>query len=109
MGVALAEEGDQDRAGVDGLLAARLHLHGGPLQDPLESAGLLRIAVEPVRELRLAVLQVLLQIPLQLGQPRPAGAQDPGGDGVPEKGVEQVLQRDVFVPPRLRLREGEPQ
>src|SRR5438132_189708 len=41
--IALAEERHQDRPCVDGLLSARLHLHRGPLQHPLEGSGLLGI------------------------------------------------------------------
>ena len=109
MGVALAEQGHQHGAGVDGFLSAGLHLHCRPLQHPLEGARLLGIAVIPVRQPRLAILKMLLEVALQLRQPRPAGAEDPRRDRVPEQRIEQVLQRHVLVPARLRFREGQPQ
>src|SRR5438874_8890083 len=52
---------------------------------------------------------MLLQLAPQLGKAGAAGAQDAGGDGVSQQSVEQVLERDVLVPPRFRLGEGEPQ
>ena len=109
VGIAFPEERHQHRPGVDGLLAARLHLHRRPLQHALEGAGLLRVAIESVRQLRLAFQQVLLQLALQFLKAGPAGAQDAGRHRVAQQRVQQVLQRHVLVPPRLRLREGQPQ
>jgi len=87
-----------------------LHLHRRPLQHPLEGARLLRIAVEPVRKPRLAILKMLLQVALQLRQPRSAGAEDPrSADRVAQQRIEQVLQRHVLVRRAFASREGQPQ
>ena len=107
--IALAEERHQDGAGVDGFLSARLDLHRGPLQHALERARLLGVPIESVRQLPLAFLEMLLEVALELRQPGAAGAQDSRRNRVAQERVQQVLQRHVLVPPRLRLREGQPQ
>ena len=109
VGVALAIEGDQDVAAVDLLLAARLHLQRRALQHPLERLGVLGFPVRPAGERRLGLVQVLLELAAQLGQPGAARAQDAGRHRIAEQGIEQVLQRDVLVAPRLGFREGQAQ
>ena len=109
VGVALAVERHQHVAAVDGLFPRRLHLHRCPLQHPLEGAGLFRIALAPFRKLGLRLGQVAFEVPFQLHQPGPAGAQDPRRDRVAQQRVEKVLQRHMLVPPRLGLGERQPQ
>ena len=109
VGVALAVEGDEDVAAVDLVLAARLHLHRGPLQHPGKGAGLLRVAIDTRRQGDEDPLQVFLELAAQFGHPGAAGAEDARGDRIPQQRVEEVLEGDVLVPARLGLREGQPQ
>jgi len=85
-----------------------LHLHRRPLQHPLEGA---RPAPDRGRtrpEAALAILKMLFQVALQLRQPRSAGAEDPRRDRVSQQRIEQVLQRHVLVPARLRFAKAQP-
>ena len=90
---------------------ARLHLlasgaldveHGG-LQDPAERQRLFGFLLLPAGELLDRLLEIPVEILAKLRQVRAARGKDALAVGVVGKRVEQVLEREVGVPPRGRL------
>src|SRR5512133_3368789 len=84
--------------------AAPLDVPGGPLEDPLERGGLLRIALELERlDGPVEVLLDLLAQTLEVGA---AGEEDLLRDPVVRQGEEEVLEGDVLVVAAARVRQG---
>ena len=82
--------------------------HGG-LQHAAERQRLLRLLLLAARELLDRLLQVLVEIAAELRQVGAARREDPLAVGVVRERVEQVLERQVRVPPRGRFAIGDGQ
>src|SRR5207237_9647209 len=62
-----------------------------------------------VAQVPLGCLEMLVEVALGLRQRGAARAQDSRRNRVAQERAQRVLQRHVLVPPRLVLREGQPQ
>ena len=87
----------------DFLLAARLHVEHRALQDALEAQRRLHLALLGLLEPGRGLVDVFLQLLLELGQVRTAGAQHLAHLGRVEDGEQQVLDREVLVARFARL------
>ena len=109
--VALGEEGDEDVGALELALAGALDVRRRPLHGAVEAereGG--KLSVRLLRHGLELVVEELLELLLQRGAASAAGVADDGRRLViEEERVEQVLDRDVLVPPprRLALGEGE--
>ena len=102
----LAEDGDEHVGDADFLLARRLHVEHGALQDALEAQGRLHLAVFIIRQARGRSVEVLVERVLEPGQIRAAGAQDLAHLGSVEDRQQQVLDREELMAGLTRLGEG---
>ena len=93
-----AEDRHQHVGDGDFLLAARLHVKDGSLQDALKPQRGLHVAVLAGRQTRRGLVDELLQFGLELGGVRTAGLQDlPDFGGIHDR-EQQVLHGHEFVP-----------
>jgi hypothetical protein len=97
VGAALPGQRHQHVAAVQLAAAGPLDVPGGPLQDPLEGGGLLRVLL--LGQGLEGAGQVVVQLAGQGGQVGAAGHQHLAGHLVGAERVEQVLQGDVLVAP----------
>jgi hypothetical protein len=105
----LLHDGGQDVARLHLLTPRALHVEDGGLQHAAERERLIRLALLAARELLDRFLQVVVQLAPKLRQVRAAGGEDLLAVRVVREGVEQMFQRQVRVPPRRRLAEGDGQ
>ena len=87
-------------AGLHFLAAGALDVQHRGLQDAAEGERLFRFLLLAARELLDRFLQVLVEILAQLRQIGAAGGEDPLAVRIVGERIEQVLEREVGVPPR---------
>ncbi len=102
----LAEELDQDGGAVEGVLAGMLDLHRRALEHALECQGLDRRFGLRDRELLDFFLEVLLEVLLELFHVSAARGDDLCGFRIVQEREQDVLEREVLVPPPRRLVHG---
>ena len=107
MRIGLAEDRDEDVPAVDLVLARGLHVGRGALQDALEAERLLRRLVDAGRQVLDVPLEIRGHLALEERDVEPAGAQHLRHAGVVQERVEDVLDRQVFVPAPAGLAEGQ--
>ena len=98
----LLQDGGQQVAEADLVLARALHVEDRRLQDALERQGLLRLALPALLVLLEVVEEGVEGVP-QRGQVAAAGGEQPLPVGVVRQHVQQVLQGQVRVPTDRRL------
>ena len=108
-GVRLLENRGADVARLHLLALGALDVEHGGLQHAAERRRLLRLALVPAADFFNRFVEVRIQLAPQPGQVRAAGAQDLLAVGIVRERVEQVLERQVRVPPRDRLAVGDGQ
>ena len=105
--VGLAEDRDQHVAAVDLVLAGRLHVRRGALEDALEAERLLRRTVVAVGQPLQLLVEVALELALRALDVAAAGADHLGDVVVVERALEHVLEAEELVPPAPRFADGE--
>ena len=104
--LAFGEEGDKHVRAGDFMLARRLHMDGGAVDDALEPGGGLGLIKLVDDERGQIVFQKIREAVLDLRDVQAAAAHDRGGVRIVGQRVEQVLQRGVFVAVFLGKRQG---
>ena len=105
----LLERRRDDVARMDFLPPGALHVEHRRLQHAPERERLLGLLLLAARELLDRILEVLVEIAAQLRHVRAAGGEDPLAVGIVRQRVEQVLERQVRMPPRGRFPVGDGQ
>ena len=100
MGLRLLQDRRQHVAGMHFVALRALHVEHGRLQHAAERRGLLRLALVAARQLLDRFVEVVVQLAAQRREIGAAGLENPLAVGVVQQRVEQVLERQVRVPPR---------
>ena len=106
MGLRLLQDGREDVADLGVLPLRALHVHDRGLQDPAECRRLFRFVLLSARERFDRLVEVRAQAPSKLPEIRPAGAEDALAVGIVRQRIQQMLQREIRVPARNSLTEG---
>ena len=83
-----------------------LHVQHRGLEHALERGGLLRLTLVAALELLDAFVEILVELLAQARQIGAAALQDALALGVMRERIQQVLEREIRVPPRHRLAVG---
>jgi len=94
------EHGSQHVAGPHLITPGALHVQYGRLQHAAEGERLLRLPVAAAAELLERLRQVRVEVDAELAQIRADGGENLFALGIVRKRVEQVLERQVCMPPR---------
>ena len=109
MGLRLLQNGREDVAGLHFLPLRALDVQHRGLQDAAKRGGLFRFALLSALELLDGVVEVVVQV---FAQPRQVGAapeQDALAFRIVRERVQQMLERQIGVPPRHGLAIGDGQ